>query len=59
VAAVIRQPPHPNCHPEAEQGLHKVKSLRDTTAKTVLEENTPLVAKVASDFDLPLPPSSR
>lgn len=30
----------------------------DATAKTVLEENTPLVAKVASDFDLPLPPSS-
>ncbi len=31
----------------------------DATAKTVLEENTPLVAKVASDFDLPLPPVSR
>jgi hypothetical protein len=30
----------------------------DATSKTVLEENTPLVAKVASDFDLPLPPSS-
>jgi hypothetical protein len=30
----------------------------DAAAKTVLEENTPLVAKVASDFDLPLPPSS-
>jgi hypothetical protein len=28
----------------------------DATAKTVLEENTPLVARVASDFDLPLPP---
>jgi hypothetical protein len=25
--------------------------------KTVLEENTPLVATVASDFDLPLPPA--
>ena len=31
----------------------------DVSAKTVLEENTPLVAKVASDFDLPLPPGSR
>jgi len=31
----------------------------DATAKHVLEENTPLVAKVASDFDLPLPPGSR
>ncbi len=31
----------------------------DVTAKTVLPENTPLVAKVASDFDLPLPPNSR
>ena len=31
----------------------------DATAKTVLEENTLLVATVASDFDLPLPPSSR
>ncbi len=30
----------------------------NATAKTVLEENTPLVATVASDFDLPLPPSS-
>jgi hypothetical protein len=30
----------------------------DATAKTVLEENTPLVAKVASDFDLPLPSGS-
>ena len=30
----------------------------DATAKTVLEENTPLVATVASDFDLSLPPSS-
>jgi hypothetical protein len=30
----------------------------DASAKTVLEENTPLVAKVASDFDLPLPPGS-
>lgn len=29
----------------------------DATTKTVLEENTPLVAKVASDFDLPVPPS--
>jgi len=27
--------------------------------KTVLEENTPLVATVASDFDLPLPPAPR
>jgi hypothetical protein len=31
----------------------------DASAKTVLEENTPLVAKVASDIDLPLPPGSR
>jgi hypothetical protein len=30
----------------------------DATAKTVLEENTPLVATVASDFDLSLPPGS-
>jgi hypothetical protein len=30
----------------------------NTATKTVLEENTPLVATVASDFDLPLPPSS-
>jgi len=29
----------------------------NTATKTVLEENTPLVATVASDFDLPLPPS--
>jgi hypothetical protein len=31
----------------------------NTATKTVLEENTPLVATVASDFDLPLPPGSR
>jgi hypothetical protein len=31
----------------------------NTAVRTVMEENTPLVATVASDFDLPLPPSSR
>jgi hypothetical protein len=31
----------------------------NTATKTVLEENTPLVATVASDFDLPLPPASQ
>jgi hypothetical protein len=30
----------------------------NTATKTVLEENTPLVATVASDFDLRLPPTS-
>lgn len=30
----------------------------NASAKNVLEENTPLVATVASDFDLPLPPPS-
>jgi len=30
----------------------------NTATKTVLEENTPLVATVASDFDLHLPPTS-
>lgn len=31
----------------------------DASAKNVLEENTPLVATVATDFDVPLPPNAR
>jgi len=40
-------------------GLTGLIISMSVSAKTVLEENTPLVATVASDFDLPVPPSSQ